>query len=37
MAFSHGRKCAIHFDGKKYGELKSFTQETLARVPNAAL
>ena len=32
MAFSHGRKCAIHFDGKKDGELKSFTQETLAKV-----
>ena len=31
MAFSNDRKCAIHFDGKK-GELKSFTQETLAKV-----
>jgi hypothetical protein len=32
MASSHCRECAIHFEGKNVGELKSFTQETLAKV-----
>ena len=32
MAFSHEHKCAIHFDGKENGELKEFTERTLAKV-----
>ena len=32
MAFSHEHKCAIHFDGKEDGELKEFTEGTLAKV-----
>ena len=32
MAFSHEHKGAIHFDGKENGELKEFTEGTLAKV-----
>ena len=32
MAFSHEHKCAIHFNGKEDGELKKFTEGTLAKV-----